>query len=111
MLIFISDDQLGTWGRMEAIAKHGIFGKSRYEASLDQWKPDKDISLYLFYQSLTVDKPCLSKFSDKINEMYKEMNDSQKMYLIMYVKKGDWDKDQTEFINYDFFKKAEIVID
>lgn len=111
MLIFISDDQLGTWGRMEAIAKPGIFAKSRYEASLDQWKPDKDISLYLFYQSLTVDKPCLSKFSDKINEMYKEMNESQKMYLIMYVEKGDWDKDQTEFINYNFFKKAEIVID
>lgn len=85
-----------TWGRMEAIAKPGIFGKSRYEASLDLWKPDKDISLYLFYQSLTVDKSCLSKYSDKMNEMYKEMNDSEK---IMYVEKDDWDKDQTEIIN------------
>lgn len=96
---------------MEDIAKPEIFGKSRYEASLDQWKPDKDISLYLFYQSLTVDKSCLSKFSDKINVMYKEMNDSQKMFLIMYVKKDDWDRDQTEFINYDFFKEAHIIID
>lgn len=96
---------------MEDIAKPEIFGKSRYEASLDQWKPDKDISLYLFDQSLTVDKSCLSKFSDKINVMYKEMNDSQKMFLIMYVKKDDWDRDQTEFINYDFFKEAHIIID
>lgn len=54
------------------------------------------MSLYLFYQSLTVDKSCLSKYSDKMNEMYKEMNDSEK---IMYVEKDDWDKDQTEIIN------------
>lgn len=96
---------------MEAIASLRLFGESRYEASIDQWKPDKDISLYLFYQPITVDKLCLSAFSDKLNEMYKKVNDSPKMYFVMYFEKDDWGGNQTEILNYKFFEKAKILKD
>lgn len=72
-----------TWRRMEAIACLGIFGESIYEASLDQWTPYKDISLYLFYQPITVDK----SYSSALNKMYKKVNNSPKMYFVMHLKK------------------------
>lgn len=86
-----------TWRKMEDIENLGIFGKSRQEASLDQWKPDKDISLYLFCKPITGDDLCSSKLSDKMNEMYKKVTDSApKMYFVLHFENNDWNRNQTE---------------
>lgn len=59
------------------------------------------MSLYLFYQPITVDKSC----SSALNEMYKKVNNSPKMYFVMHFKKDDWDGNQTEILKYIFFLK------
>lgn len=97
VLIFISDNKMETWRKMQDIASLGIFGESRYEASLDQWKPDKDISLYLFCKTITGDNFCSSKLSDKMNEMYKKVKDSPpKIYFVLHFENDDWNRNQTE---------------
>lgn len=99
-----------TWRRMEAIASLEKFGESRYVKSLHQWKPDKDIFLYLFCQPITGDKLCSSDFSDKMNEMYKKVKNSQpKMYFVLHFENNDWNRNQTELSRYNFFKKAQQI--
>lgn len=105
VLILISSDNNEMGQRMKHIADSGIFGKSRYEHSLRLWEPEEDISLYLFRQPID-DLPSLMAISDKFDDMYKEVKKSPITYFVLSFDLDEWQKYQTQFLNFDFFNKA-----
>lgn len=104
VLIFISDDDMGMGQRMKSIAESKLFGKSRFEHSLDLWEPLQDVSLYMFRQPID-DWPRFLERAPKIMEkMLKYLE--EKTYFVFYFSVDEWQKYQIRLLKYEFFEKA-----
>lgn len=104
VLIFISDDEMGMGQRMKSIADSKLFGKSRFEHSLDLWEPLQDVSLYMFRQPID-DWPRFLERAPKIMEnMLKYLE--EKTYFVFYFSVDEWQKYQIRLLKYEIFEKA-----
>lgn len=106
LLIFVSNDINKVKQRMTFIEKNGKFGKPRYEASVLSWKPVKDVNLYFFCKPIDDISPLRDVLNKDINNMYKRVEQSPKTYLVLSFRKAEWERNETIFLKYDFFKSA-----
>lgn len=105
VLIFISNDKDEMGQRMKFLADNGIFGKSRYEHSLDLWEPEEDVSLYLFHQPI-YDVSSFLASPQHIEDMYKKVARSPRTYFVLYFNVREWQDYQIRLLKFDFFNTA-----
>lgn len=104
VLIFISDDKMGMGQRMKVIADSKLFGKSKFEHSLNLWEPDEDVSLYLFRQPIDDWARFLEQAPTIMENMLKTLE--EKTYFVLYFSDFEWQKYQIRLLKYVFFQNA-----
>lgn len=109
VLIFISNDIMGITQRMKFIVDSKLFGKSKFEHSLNLWEPDEDVSLYLFRQPIDDWTRFLEQAPTIMENMLKSLE--EKTYFVLYFSVFEWQKYRIRLLNYVFFQnaKAEMI--
>lgn len=104
VLIFISDDKIGMGQRMKFIVDSKLFGKSKFEHSLNLWEPDEDVSLYLFREPIDDWARFLEQAPTIMENLLKTLE--EKTYFVLYFSVFEWQKYQIRLLKYVFFQNA-----
>nr|XP_022318682.1 uncharacterized protein LOC111121611 isoform X2 [Crassostrea virginica] len=111
VLIYISSSsksmQLG--GRLRRIDDSGKFGQSTFVASLGQWEPEEDVSLYMFRQPMDEIFSDSNIRQEKMEAMYEMTNQSPKTYFVMHFTTDEWTKHQSTLRKYKLFREANKI--
>lgn len=106
MLIYISDDRIEVGKRMKFLEDSGKFGRAQYVPSLDQWEQEEDISLYIFRQPMYEWSSFMAFLRDNGANLWKRVQQSPKIYFVLYFPINDWRSHQIRFLKFDLFKTA-----
>ena len=111
VLIYISSSsksiELG--GLLRRIDDSGKFGQSTFVASLGQWEPEEDVSLYMFRQPMDEIFSDSNIRQEKMEAMYEMTNQSPKTYFVMHFTTDDWTKHQSTLRKYKLFREANKI--
>lgn len=109
MLIYVSDTyRIEVGWRMNLIKKSGNFGEARFVSPLDLWEQEEDISLYIIREPIGDLSSFFEFLRDKGADLWKRVQQSPKIYFVLYFPKNKWQKHQTIFLKYDLFNKAKV---
>lgn len=106
MLIYISDDRIEVGKRMKFLEDSGTFGRAQYVPSLDQWEQEEDISLYIFRQPMYEWSSFMAFLRDNGANLWKRVQQSPKIYFVLFFPINDWQSHQIRFLKFDLLKTA-----
>lgn len=95
---------MGITQRMKFIVDSKLFGKSKFEHSLNLWEPDEDVSLYLFRQPIDDWTRFLEQAPTTMENMLKSLE--EKTYFVLYFAVFEWQKYRIRLLKYVFFSKC-----
>lgn len=111
MLIYVNDtDWTKVRWRLNRIDESGKFGNLRYVSPLDLWEEEEDVSLYIMRNPINELTTLIEFLCGEGANLSKRVQQSPKIYFVLYFPKNKWQEHQTILLKYDFFNKAKVKI-